>query len=77
MLMMIFFTQHALLKLKQRKISKKLVVEALKSPDNVLKSYSDRKIIYKKFSRLYLKIIYREESENIVVITQYWIKTIK
>ena len=74
---MIIFTQHALLKLRQRNISKKLVVEAFKSPDHSLESRSNRNIIYKKFSRLYLKVIYREESENIVVITQYWTKTIK
>ena len=74
---MIFFTQHSLLKLKQRKILKSLVIKALKNPDYVLKSYSDRKIVYKKFSKLYLKIIYREEAEDIVVITQYWTKTIK
>jgi hypothetical protein len=74
---MIIFTQHALLKLKQRNILKKLVTEVFKNPDYILESYSDRKIIYKKFSRLYLKVIYREESENIVVITQYWTKTIK
>ena len=74
---MIFFTQHSLLKLKQRKISKSLVVKALKNPDYVLKSHSDREIVYKKSSKLYLKIIYREESEDIIIITQYWTKTIK
>ena len=74
---MIFFTQHSLLKLKHRKVSKNLVIEALENPDYVLKSYSDREIVYKKFNKLYLKVIYREESENIVVITQYWTKIIK
>jgi hypothetical protein len=74
---MIFFTQHSLLKLEQRKISKGLVVEAIESPDYVSESYSDREIVYKKFSKFYLKVIYREERGNIIIVTQYWTKTIK
>ena len=74
---MIFFTQHSLLKLKQRGISKDLVVETLKNPDYVFESYSDREMVFKKFRKLYLKVIYREKFGNISVITQYWTKIIK
>lgn len=66
---MMFFTQHSLLKLKHRKISKNLVFKAIKNPDCVSESYSDREIVYKKFNKLYLKVIYREKFENIFVIT--------
>jgi len=69
---MIIFTSHALLKLEQRKISQKLVKKALTSPDYKFTTYSNREIIYKKFDKLYLKIIYKEENQNIIVITQYW-----
>jgi len=68
---MIIFTNHALLKLKQRGISKALVKETLKSPDYKIPSYSGRIIIYKKFDKLYLKVIYKIEGGNIVIITQY------
>jgi len=74
---MIFFTQHSLLKLKQREISESLVSKTLKNPDHIFKSYSDREIAYKKFRKLYLKVIYKEEFGNISVITQYWTKIIK
>jgi len=74
---MIIFTQHSLLKLKQRKISKILVIKTLKNPDNVLKSYSNRKIAYKKFNRRFLKVIFKTEKQNFIVITQYLIKEIK
>jgi len=69
---MIIFTQHALLKLEQRGISKIVVKETLCSPDYKFPNYSDRKIVYKKFDRLYLKVIYKIEGEDIVVITQHW-----
>lgn len=69
---MIIFTNHALLKLKQRGISKFLVKETLKSPDYTIPGYSGRIIVYKKFDKLYLKVVYKIEENNIVVITQHW-----
>lgn len=69
---MIIFTNHALLKLKQRGISKEAVIKALKSPDYKFPSYSGRIIVYKKFDKLYLKVVYKMEGENIIVITQHW-----
>lgn len=69
---MIIFTQHALLKLKQRGIAKSLVIEAIKLPDYKLLSYGERKITYKKFGKLYLKVIYKKENKDFIIITQYW-----
>ena len=69
---MIIFTRHALLKLKQREISKIAVRATLKSPDYKFPSYSNRVIAYKKFDKLYLKVIYKMEEGNIIVITQHW-----
>lgn len=71
---MIIFTQHSLLKLEQRGITKNLVIEAIRKPDYTFKSYSDRKISYKKFIKLYLKVIFKKEGKDILVITQYWEK---
>jgi SOS response regulatory protein OraA/RecX len=74
---MIIFTKHALLKLKQRGISKETVAETLKFPDYTCNSYSERKIAYKKFDKLYLKVVYKIEDHDIIVITQYWTEKIK
>ncbi len=74
---MIIFTRHSLLKLKQRNISPQLVTKTFKSPDYQFTSCSNREVIYKKFNRLYLRVIYRREREDIIVITQYWTKRIK
>jgi len=69
---MIIFTRHALLKLKQRGISRIAVKETLKSPDHKFHSHSNRLIAYKKFDKLYLKVIYKIEEDNILIITQHW-----
>ena len=71
---MIIFTRHSLLKLKQRRISKIVVRKTLKSPDYKIPSYSDRMIAYKRFDKLYLKVVYKIEEGNMVVITQYWVE---
>jgi len=71
---MIIFTNHALLKLSQRKISKIAVIKTLEYPDYKSPSYSDRMIAYKKFDKMYLKVIYKIEKDNIIVITQHWIE---
>lgn len=70
---MIIFTQHALLKLKQREIKRNLVLETLKNPEKILSSRNDREIAFRKFGKLYLKVVFRKEQNNIVVITQHWV----
>ena len=74
---MIIFTNHALLKLEQRGILKSTAIKTLKSPDYKIPSYSGRMIAYKKFDKLYLKVIYKKENNNIIVITQHWTDKLK
>ncbi len=74
---MIIFTSHALSKLEQRGILRAVVIETLRSPDYKFRSYSNRNIIYKKFDNLYLKVIYKIEDNNTIIITQYWEKNPK
>ena len=66
------FASHFLLKLKQRRISQNATRKTLKIPDYKIPSCSNRMIAYKKFDKLYLKVIYKIEGENIIVITQHW-----
>jgi len=68
---MIIFSRHSLLKLKQRGVSENSVIKTLKNPDYNTVGYSGRKMAYKKFNSLYLKVIYKKENKNSVVITQY------
>lgn len=69
---MIIFTSHSILKLVQRGIPKTNVKETLNFPDHKMAGYSDRLIAYKKFDGLYLKVVYKIEGDDIIVITQHW-----
>ena len=69
---MIVFTQHAILKLKHRSIRKEFVIQTLKKPDRIIDSYKDRKTAFKKFKKIYMKVIFRNEKNNIIIITQHW-----
>lgn len=71
---MIIFTRHSLLKLTQRGISKNIVRKTLKSPDYKTSSYSGRMITYKKFDKIYLKVVYKIEEGNMIIITQHWVE---
>ena len=44
----------------------------MERPDYILPSYADRMRAYKKFGKLYLKVVFRRERDDIVVITQHW-----
>ena len=75
--MNIVFSKHSLLKLGHRSISQEKVLQTLQYPDCILPSYSNRKTAYKKFGRLYLKVIFKREKGDIIVITQHWNKEFK
>ncbi len=74
---MILFTRHALLKLAQRRIAKNLVLQTLKAPDHITRTGSDGYAPFKKFTKLYLKVICHKQGKHIIVITQYWTEKIK
>lgn len=74
---MISFTKHAILKLKQRSIARGLVVKTLKNPDKILPTNGGKMIAFKKFRNLYLKVIFvNNNNKIIVVITQHWVSKI-
>ena len=70
--MRIIFSEHSLLKLKQRSIAKQKVIQTIRNPDVALPSLSNRILAYKKFGALCLKVVFIEESDIIVVVTQHW-----
>lgn len=70
---MIIFSHHALLKLQQRGIKSELVEKTIESPDSVMQTYQDRQAAFKKFGKLYLKVVFKKENKNIIVITQHWV----
>ncbi len=67
----IIFIQHALDRLKERGISKELVIEIIRNPDNVDIESERRKIAQKLIKGKLLRIVYDDEDESIVVISAY------
>lgn len=75
--MMIVFTHHAVLKLAQRNISKNLVIQTVRQPDQLTPTYRNRIAAFKRFGRRYLKVIFRKEGARGIIITQYWVDRLR
>ncbi len=67
----IIFIPHALDRLKERDISKELVIEIIRNPDNIDPESERRKIVQKLIKGKLLRVVYDEEEESIVVISAY------
>ena len=73
---MIIFTRHAIEKLAQRKIKKEFVLQTLERPDHIEISFGNRRLAFKRFAKLYLRVVFRKEGKNTIVITQHWVEHI-
>ena len=72
--MNIVFTEHARDRLSQRNIRKRDVIQTLKNPDRILKSFGRRKIAVKSIKEKTLEVVFREEKNILIVITSYWLE---
>ncbi len=71
--MKIIFSDHAKLKIKQRKLSQKRIVETIEKPDSVTFSRGGREIALKKFRTNHMQVIIKREQNVVVVITAHWV----
>jgi len=70
--MKIEFSQHAVNQLKIRtRITKQMVVETVKNPDETSLSYKNRKLYRKRFSEEILEIVTTLEDNKTIIITEY------
>lgn len=67
----IIFIQHALDRLKERGISKELVIKIIENPDNIDPESQQRRIAQKLINGKLLRVVYDDEDESIVVISAY------
>ncbi|OGC86170.1 MAG: hypothetical protein A2V73_07625 [candidate division Zixibacteria bacterium RBG_19FT_COMBO_42_43] len=72
--MRIVLTEHARDRLSQRNIRKRDVIQTLKNPDRILKSFGRRKIAVKSIKEKTLEVVFREEKNILIVITSYWLE---
>ena len=72
--MRIVLTEHARDRLSQRNIRERDVIQTLKNPDRILKSFGRRKIAVKSIKEKTLEVVFREEKNILIVITSYWLE---
>lgn len=69
--MKITFIEHALERMKERRITKDEVINAISEPDHVGKGYGGREVSQKHIDGKLLRVIYERHGDEIVVITAY------
>lgn len=66
------YTTHAEEKLSERRLSKKLIEEALGNPDKIESTRFKRKIANKIINGKALRIVYEKEGNVYIIITAYY-----
>ncbi|MDP3934966.1 MAG: DUF4258 domain-containing protein [Candidatus Giovannonibacteria bacterium] len=70
---MIIFTDHALRRMRERKISKAQVSMVLEHPESAESEEGNIKILRKKFENRALEIVIETGKNKIIVVTLYWL----
>jgi hypothetical protein len=69
--MKIEISDHARQRIKRYGLDEKLVIAAMRNPDEIMEGYEGRKIAHKSLNHYILRIIYEEYDDEIVVVTVY------
>lgn len=71
---MFVYTQHAKLRLQQRKINNAEIESAVLSPNEILPSFGNCRIARKRIEAETLEVVFKSKNEDIVIITAYWLQ---
>ncbi len=71
--MKIEFSDHAELKIRQRKLPRQKILATVLQPDFIQLGYNEREKLFKKFNRNHLQAVIKREPSRIIVITAHWI----
>jgi hypothetical protein len=70
------FSRHALDQLKIRsRITKPIILDALKKPDKSLQSFRGRLLYRKQYGKEVLEVVVIKEDNKLIVITQYFLES--
>ena len=69
--MPIEYTEHALFRMRDRKISEASVEDAVQSPDSSFITHLGRLAALKKYDDKFLKVVYEKSNDKIIVVTVY------
>lgn len=70
------YTEHAKVRIEQRKLSKEQIEKAVSSPDKILPSFKGRILVQKSFNDEILEVVYKKEQNNFIILTAYWLEEV-
>lgn len=70
--MKIYLTHHARLRMVDRGITEDMVTKALTHPDETGTGYRGRAVAFRAFPSGRVKVVYKVEGEDTVVISAMW-----
>lgn len=71
--LLIVFSRHALIKLEQRRLTKKMVLQTIQKPAYIT-VVGNQFQAFRKFGKRYLKVVFARTQNSVIVITQYFVK---
>jgi len=75
--MPIEYTEHAIFRMRHRRISKTNVEDAVQNPDFNFITHLGRSVALKKHGDKFLKVIYEKSNDKITVVTVYWTRRLQ
>lgn len=75
--MVIEYTEHAIFRMRHRKISRASVEDAIQNPDLSFILRIGRLAALKKYDDKFLKVIYEKSNDKITVVTVYWTRRLQ
>ena len=71
--MKVVFTNHAKIRLSERKIPVSFIKQSIQNPDNQKPTFANKIQVQKKFGDQTLEIIYARYFNKIIIITFYYL----
>lgn len=69
---MIYYTQHARQRMILRGITEEMVEDALLKPDNVGLGYQGKSLIFKRFNKGIIKVVFIKKKNSKVIVSVIW-----
>jgi len=71
--MHIVFSDHALLKINQRVLSREKILETVLQPEMTESGHHSRIKLYRKFGRKYLQVVTMRTLHTVIIVTAHWV----
>lgn len=68
------FSEHAEGQIRKRKLSKKLIIETVRAPEQILSSFRVRKLRRKRIGSKILEVVTKTEGPKITIVTAYYLE---